>query len=133
MTNYLEANRDDSDAGITLELEREQVFQSLSPFLRDEEYPYELGIIRGFAIAIVTGETAPMIEAFRMSSAGQGINSKASYSQAISELQETPGLIAVIGGEIPFPTRVSLPEGGSGIEVQYITIKEALERVSNFS
>jgi hypothetical protein len=107
-------------------------FESLSPYLAEEKYPYEMGTIRGFAFALVSGDSVPLLEEFRMRSCGQGVNSKVSYQEAVRQLQEVPELLESLGGLIPFPTRV-LSQDGSSIEVQYISVEEALERISSFS
>lgn len=113
---------------------KKEIEVALEPYLREEKYPYELGLMRGFAFAILQGNTDFLIEAFESASAGQGVNSKARYSEAIQMLQAVPGLVEDQDSEIPFPTRVPRPDGvGMIIQVQNTPIREIQESISRFS
>ena len=74
--------------------------KKLNEMLKPEAYPYQRGITPRFAQAI-KNKPDGLIEAFRSASGGQGVNSRASFSSALDQLENLPEVRK--SRLIPFP------------------------------
>ena len=102
-----------------------ETLTKLDKLLESEQYPYEKGLVPRFAKALL-GDPAPLIEAYRSSSGGQGANSRANFIEGIKQLEtETPELLE---NGIPFPIG-----RGQETKVKIIPVAEAKKIVEKFS
>lgn len=104
---------------------KQETLTKLGKLLEPETYPYEKGLASRFAKALL-GDSKPLLEAYRSSSGGQGINSRVNFTSGIMKLeQDVPELIE---DGIPFPVR-----RGQETEIKVMPVTEAKRIIEKFS